>query len=1078
MSVEAPPPKSLPPAVPAAGESLIDDRLRNTRRQLRGVDVAAGLLKLAIGVIGYLFLWAVADHWVFVGGLATWARFLVWLVLLVVGVGYLWLRIVRPLLWQINPVYVAQTIEQSRPTLKNSLINILLLRKTRLGIPAAVSQEIERHAAAELVHVSPETAVDRHHVIVLAYVLAGLVAVGAVYHVVSPKNPLTSALRMALPWIGTDAPTRVWFDDIQPGDCRATRGEVVVVSAQVHGLREGEPAMLYFTTADRQSVDQAVPMTIREGRLRHEATLPPDSFGLQQNLTYYLTAGDYRSPEFTVAVETAPTFLAESMVVDYDYPDYTGLATRTVRRQGDLRAIEGTRITIQTDASTRIKRAEIDLGCRGLRGVPMVVDDHSAKGSFRLRMSGDKPMAPEYDSYRLLYTDVENRKNRRPIRYRIEVIADLPPEVRLVDPPADHIQLPVNGILSLTVRAEDPDFALREVGVHAVLGERSLPIRPLLRSTLPSPPHEGVFEGIYRFEPAQLGLKPGDEVRYRAEAKDNRTPLPGRAETDWRQVTIVEADPNQPNDEQQENQPGADPNQKPEQKSDPDQSDSQPQPDQADQSGDQPQPDQPDQQPDTDPQQKQGQEDTAGQEETKQQDQPDETQQGDDPRDQPGQKPEEDSQDQSDQPSEPIDGETNPGDVIQKALEKRDEEKNQQDSPQQENDQQAEEPDQDNRKPGEEKSSEEKTGEEKTGEEKTGEEKTGEEKTGEEKTGEEKTGEEKTGGQETGGQETGGQETGEKKTGEEKAGDQKTGGQETGGQETGEKKTGEERAGEEKGGEEKVGKQEGGGKKSGEQETGEQKGGEEQGDKENVGDQKTGDQETGDRKTGEEKTGEERGGEEKGGEERSGDQKGGEQKDHEDDPSDPSDPDDEGRRLDPDEVEPNMKGTPEGTTDKAPNARAKVPQVPGGGGRPGEPLPPPSGEEPGEDPFNREYAEQRTILALEYLKDQLAKEKPDQKLLDSLGGWTRDDLAKFTQRWEAMFRAARQPGSEGQKAQARLNEALKSLGLRGGRAALRGGASEDKMGGLRGPRDMAPPPDWEEQVRAYHRAIGRDKQDK
>ena len=33
--------------------------------------------------------------------------------------------------------------------------------------------------------------------------------------------------------------------------------------------------------------------------------------------------------------------------------------------------------------------------------------------------------------------------------------------------------------------------------------------------------------------------------------------------------------------------------------------------------------------------------------------------------------------------------------------------------------------------------------------------------------------------------------------------------------------------------------------------------------------------------------------------------------------------------------------------------------------------------EPGEDPFNREYAKKQTVMALEYLKDQLAKEKPD-----------------------------------------------------------------------------------------------------
>ena len=56
------------------------------------------------------------------------------------------------------------------------------------------------------------------------------------------------------------------------------------------------------------------------------------------------------------------------------------------------------------------------------------------------------------------------------------MIADLPPRIELVDPPEERIQLPVNSGLPLAIRAEDPDFALREVIVRAVLGDRSLPI--------------------------------------------------------------------------------------------------------------------------------------------------------------------------------------------------------------------------------------------------------------------------------------------------------------------------------------------------------------------------------------------------------------------------------------------------------------------------------------------------------------------------------------------------------------------------------------------------------------------------
>ena len=66
----------------------------------------------------------------------------------------------------------------------------------------------------------------------------------------------------------------------------------VWVRAKVDGLKDEEPVLVYYTTADGQSVDQAVAMTLSEGANRHQCKLPPDERGLQQDLQYYLTAGD------------------------------------------------------------------------------------------------------------------------------------------------------------------------------------------------------------------------------------------------------------------------------------------------------------------------------------------------------------------------------------------------------------------------------------------------------------------------------------------------------------------------------------------------------------------------------------------------------------------------------------------------------------------------------------------------------------------------------------------------------------------------------------------------------------------
>jgi len=1130
MSVEAPPPKSPPtppPAPPTAGETLIDDRLRHTRGQLRGVDVATGLLVLAIGVIAYLFLLALADHWLLAGGLGRWGRFLAWLALLIAGGGYLYLWIVRPWLRQINPVYVAQTIEQSRPTLKNSLINFLLLRRDRRAAPVAVTRAIEEQAADELTHVSPETVVDRRRVIVLAYVLTGLVALGAMYHVLSPKSPLTSALRVALPWSGVGAPTRVRFDDIRPGDLVTPRGERVVVSAEVHGLREDETAMLCFTTADRQSVDQRVPMTMPPGGYRHEATLPPDSFGLQQDLTYYLAAGDGRSGVFTITVQTAPTILVES--VEYDYPDYTGLPNRTVQGQGDLRAIEGTRVTIHARTNASIDWAEIDLGCRRVRGVPMTADDRVATGSFTLRLHRDDPTRPEYDRYQLRFTDTESRENQRPIRHKIEVIADLPPRVELIDPPEEPVQLPVGGVLPLKIRAEDPDFALREVTVRAVLGDRSLPIRPLLRTRPPSPPHQGAFEGVYRFEPARLGLKSGDEVVYWAEAKDNKTPLPGHSETKRRWIMIVEADENQQQDRQQEKQ---DQQQKQQQDQPQDQPQKQQQDQQEDQQQDQQQDSQQgrgaqdkqqpseDQQGDAQGQQEQGEgtQGTAQQDKTDQQDQTGRSQTDATGQDQGARQEEGGPQDQSDQPSEPIDGEANPGDVIEKVLQQREQEqqaKGQQQEPGQEGPgqtQPSQPPDAGDRQelgqqqpePRQEPGGGKEPGQSEARPE-TGPRKPGSQEPSPDDAQQAKPGQSPEGGrprkddkQAAGPKSEGPQQESPAAQGEDRKICDKCGKPQSECECSGRPKQGPGQSNVPEGAAgagDNTDAQQGGAssKQPGQGATGSQP---------DQGERPAGDQARpeGDRAAGKHVDKQPRdsaGGQPGQKEEQTGGRPseqtqaeragrpshaepsgaGSDRSPDTDKPrqADQAEGSEGGRPLAPEEIDPNVTGEPKGQTDKAPNAQAKRPRAPGGGGRPGAELPPPAGKEPGEDPFNRQYAKRQTILALEYLKDQLAKEKPNQKLLDSLGGWTRDDLEKFTRRWEAMFRQTRQQGAEGQKAQARLDEALKSLGLRRTPVELRGGTTKDQLRRLRQPRRIEPPPEWAEQTRAYHRSVGRDE---
>jgi hypothetical protein len=145
--------------------------------------------------------------------------------------------------------------------------------------------------------------------------------------------------------------------------------------------------------------------------------------------------------------------------------------------------------------------------------------------------------------------------------------------------------------------------------------------------------------------------------------------------------------------------------------------------------------------------------------------------------------------------------------------------------------------------------------------------------------------------------------------------------------------------------------------------------------------------------------------------------------------------------------------------------------TPGGGvpGKTSDAAPPEAVESPA-DQANLDYARRQTTLALEYLRDQLAKEKPE--VLQRLG-WTKDDARRFLDRWQQMQQSAAQKGEEGKAAQKQLDEALRSLGLRPrGTQLQHGGVTADnKPQNLRDAGRFAPPPDWAEQFREYTRGV-------
>lgn len=552
---------TAPPTTPDAGtrtvgyDDFVDTRIAKTRAAVKSADLATGVSTLLAWGLALLLLAAIADHWLVGGGFDRWERFAVFAIGLA-GMGlYAVTRLGPVLMGKVNPLYAAREIERESPELKNSLLNLLQLRGGRGA--AAVQATLERQAAEGLATVG-DAPIDHTPLVRVARLLLAIVAVIGVYVVASPKDFFASAGRVLAPWAQIAAPSRVRIDEVTPGSIQLSQGTQLDASAMVAGLEEGELVELVYSTADGRAVDRRVPMRASSAGRQFTVSLPPGSgsaaaLGLQGNLTYRIEAGDARTPNYPVEVLTAPTIVPTT--VRYEYPAYTGYASREVEGVGDLRANEGTRVTITAKANLPIDSAQIDLGADGRPDARMRVEGETATGVLTLRHNDAGDSAT---SYVLRFTSKEGQANNDPPQYRIEVIADLPPEAEIRQPEETVIDVVANERVRIVGEARDPDFALSQVRLIGEVSGRRVVERDLL---------QGDGQGLVNVEaaatPESLGLRPGNVMTYWIEATDNRTPKANVGVSERQQLRVTgpaEQGPGDPGQGEGQPSDGNDPN--------------------------------------------------------------------------------------------------------------------------------------------------------------------------------------------------------------------------------------------------------------------------------------------------------------------------------------------------------------------------------------------------------------------------------------------------------------------------------------------------------------------------------------
>ena len=502
-------------------EEFVNHQLRLTQSKIRSTELLTALVVMATILTGLLLVEILLDHWV---GLPAVVRAAI-LAVTGIGAAYAGIRfVVAPLASRVSAFYAARRIETFDPRFKNSLLNYLDIRRHRLELSPAVLRTLEARAVADLAAVSVESAVDQRRLTQSFYALAAVVVAFCLYVLITPKNVLDSAKRALLADVAR--PTNTRLINIKPGDdpeaSRVVSGDDVTITAEVdtRGIRP-EVIELHYSEDGGEFFNVA---TLEEGERRYDpwaATL----LDRERDLVYFLKANDFRSKRYKLTVLPAPRVVA----VEHDvaYPAYTGVAPRNGLEGGNVRALEGSIVTVRGRTNQPAQTGFLDLKPAGRSRLTISTSEpREVMGRFKVTGNG---------TYTIKFTTVAGKKNPEPVVFDVESIPDLPPEAAFNTPVNDPTQVPQNARIELGLDASD-DFGLGSARLTVMKGNQAIiDGRDLLEGLEPS-------RNLEHREPIDLqaiGVQAGDELVYWAEVADRRDPSPQRIETPKRRLKIV-----------------------------------------------------------------------------------------------------------------------------------------------------------------------------------------------------------------------------------------------------------------------------------------------------------------------------------------------------------------------------------------------------------------------------------------------------------------------------------------------------------------------------------------------------------
>jgi hypothetical protein len=423
----------------------------------------------------------------------------------------------------IPPERAARVVEERHPELDNALINAVQFERAVPEAPdpqaSLMLREMAR-AESAVAAVPLRDAVDRAGERRAMRRLGGFAAAWLLVALLFPAGFFAVMPRLFFPWMDDVTPpfsfTRF---EVAPPGTTLRAGESLPIRITVTGPVPQDVALM---TRTRGTEWRRIALDSREPG-RYAVTL--DS--LHEDTWYFAQGGGARSARYLARVLSPPA--AKSLRAAYTYPAYTGKPphVETVGEQG-IHGLQNTRVQLEVTGSRSLGSG--DLLVRTEDGKQQRValardpkENSRVAGEFLITASGE---------FRVSLVSEDGQSNPDAARGKITLERGHGPQVWIRHPGEDLLVTPDMSV-PILVEAED-DVGVARLDLHRTINDLDdSPLAFPLPSSAPRVTQTTVMDL------ADLGVRPGDQITYYADAYDNDPGRPNFAETEPYHLKVV-----------------------------------------------------------------------------------------------------------------------------------------------------------------------------------------------------------------------------------------------------------------------------------------------------------------------------------------------------------------------------------------------------------------------------------------------------------------------------------------------------------------------------------------------------------